>query len=325
MASHFQYINTSAAPLGETRDINAILEVVKENLQEILRIKAQKPFSISPKTEKRLRDLLARWDTGDYTGLNNATEYRALLSEINSRVEADAKYADALARLGDLDVMSFQLRYREYFPSGFEELDKSSLRLVGTQKDAFCGEPHTLSEIEEEALAFFEAQEWINIWERLGREPAFRWPAFPLHGNSAKESPLVHLLQVLARLNDTWPDTIIATLGAYIDRNAATQSRIAELAAADKVLLVASTIEEDLGDLDSAPDVWKEAVPAIRDAIFVVVARYFTVFIWEEQARRCWALEWRGKSSNMAIIRTIKRIAREPDELVDDFVLHFSL
>ncbi|OTA07075.1 hypothetical protein A9Z42_0079250 [Trichoderma parareesei] len=317
--------NSPRLPSGRTQDLNAIGAVAADSLREILRMKAQEPFSISPSMEKRVQDLLARWAVGDFTGLRNAKEYHALVAEIHERIEIDATYAGALARLDELDVMSFQLRYKEYFPLGHQEFERRSQRLEVTQKDAFNGDSYPMFETELEALAFFETEDWTDIWERLRKEPCFGCASCPLMGDSADESPLVNLIQVLARLMDTWPDIIIAAIRAYVRREAAKQSRIAQLAAANKMFLVAKIIESDLRDLEHAPAACKEAVPAIRNAIFVLICRYFTIFFWDREARLFWRVEWRDESSNKAIRNVVERISKEPDELVNDSLGQLSL
>lgn len=291
MTSLFQGLSTSGPSPGGTRDIDPIADVVTESLQQILMMKKRKPFSVSRETEMRIQDILARWDMGGVTGLVSAAEYELLLAEIRQRVAIDAKYAIALARLDDLN---FQLQYTEYSASETEELDRCSRPWVGADGDVFDAEPYTLPEIEENALSFFETQDWLDIWQRLKQEPSFRWDARRSQKNSADESPLVNLVQVLAQLNDTWPYIIIATIQAYVNRRAVKQSQPARQAAPNDVLLVASTLLSDLRDLKRAQASWGEAVPAVRDAIFVFIARCFTAFKWEEQAQRCWVFEWRG-------------------------------
>ncbi|KAL7819285.1 hypothetical protein V8C44DRAFT_133344 [Trichoderma aethiopicum] len=291
LGSPFQGPSTAERPPGETRDIDPIADVVTESLQQILMMKKRKPFSVSRATEMRIQDILASWDKGDVTGLVSAAEYELLLAEIRQRVAIDAKYSMALARLDDLN---FQLQYTEYSSSEKEELDRCSRLWVGAYGDAFDAEPYTLPQIEENALSFFETQDWQDIWERLKQEPAFRWDARRSQKDSADESPLVNLVQVLAQLNDTWPYIIIAAIQAYVNRIAAKQSHLANRAAPNDVLLVASTLLSDLPDLKRVRASWGEAVPAVRDAIFVFIARCFTPFQWEEQAQRCWVFEWRG-------------------------------
>ncbi|PTB66390.1 hypothetical protein BBK36DRAFT_1118593 [Trichoderma citrinoviride] len=308
--------------LPSTNDIAAIAEMVKGGLQQIFAEKARDPFSVSPATEKHVQILSTRWDMGDFAGLGNMPEYSALLSDWSQRRRVDYKYADALARLDDLNVECFRLRYGKYFASGLEEFQRTPRHVAAP--DGNFHVPLALPGLEEETLAFFNTHEWSEIWKRLRQEPSLEYAHLHLDDQAAEASPIVRLIQVLAGLNDIWVHRIIEAIQAYVALSGTAHKGIAELAATNSIMPFTGIIEDDLRDLSSAPAACTEAVPAIRDAIFVAISRYYTLWVWEEDSRRCLGMEWRGDSLDVAAIGVIKRADKDSGEPFDDFASQFS-
>ncbi|KAL7929094.1 hypothetical protein V8C35DRAFT_316223 [Trichoderma chlorosporum] len=181
------------------------IKTSRNRLMEIITLKDKTPTTISPATESRIRTLLRQWDdippiVDSDVASRWAEEIDGRLIELEERLKADAKYASAFARLQDLDIMVFELRYSDYMPSyknnPYTEAKGSPLRKLSP-----LVLPLQSHEGEEEALAFFETEEWSAIHSRLLTENGpVTTPEFPTNPMGI-QPPMVRLIQRLAALN----------------------------------------------------------------------------------------------------------------------------
>ncbi|KAH0490533.1 hypothetical protein TgHK011_001998 [Trichoderma gracile] len=290
--------NAPSTPPAKEPNPSDISRAAREGLEDIIALNNLNSAIVSPATVKRAQFILERWESAS----KDSEIFVALASEMHRRVLVDTKYAEALKRVEELKVIEFKLRYGDYLASSLQELQRSSRRLRAAAPDSAINlgnapnEAFSLPQVQEEALAFFKTHQWSEILSRLHSEKGMMEPHRFVEGGAIEGSPILHLIQVLAGLNETTAAAIITTIEAYVSRNGTAHSRIAEYAAQRKTLLLAQTIEKDLQDLKSAPAACQEAVPAIRDAIWKTIHKRFAVFEWSEEHEQCLGYLMRDKS-----------------------------
>ncbi|KAL6864126.1 hypothetical protein J3F83DRAFT_742619 [Trichoderma novae-zelandiae] len=290
MSQSTQDSNMPTTPPATDPKPAEVLRATKQNLEDIIALQVLESTTVSPATAKRAKFILDRWESAS----KDSGIIVALASEMHRRVLGDAKYAAALARVEELNVMTFKLRYGDYLASSLQEWQKSSRRLEAAQDNTLVtpgnapsSEPFSLPRVQEEALAFFKSRKWSDVLARLDSEEGAAEPYGFLKGEAVERSPILHLIQVLAGLNNTTAEAIIGSMKEYVGRDGIAHSRISEYAAEKKTILLASTIVKDLQDLNSAPAACQKAVPAIRQAIWKTIHKHFAVFEWIEEEQQC--------------------------------------
>ncbi|UKZ73469.1 hypothetical protein TrVFT333_001116 [Trichoderma virens FT-333] len=272
----------------------------KARLMDIIAMKDKTPIAISPSTESRARFLLHQWEdilptANPVFAARWAQEIDKRLVEMNQRLTEDAKYVFALARLEDLNIMVFQLRYTDYMASykndPYIPQKRSPVRIIPT---------HALSlgthQTEEEALALFENGEWSAIHHRLITENGpVNTSEFPTNPWVTK-APMIRLIQKLATLTETKALNIyhlIRTCSqgrhSYVGYNHFFPFEINT-----QLISMHLRIQKHLSGLSSAPYICRPDIQAIRDTILQVADKYFEIFIWSEQLRTWTRCKWQS-------------------------------
>ncbi|KAL6806248.1 hypothetical protein J3E68DRAFT_390713 [Trichoderma sp. SZMC 28012] len=293
------FTGVEASPHVSTTNAQMVaqFEAAKSRLLEIINMREKTPAAISAYTESRAKALLGQWEAlppivDPSVASRWADEINERLIEMNELLSKDAKYASAVARLEDLKIMVFQLRYSDYMPSykndPYSEVKGSHTRITPTHVV-----PLGSDEAEKEALTFFENEEWTAIHDRLVEEngpvTTAEFPQYPW----APQTPMVRLIQVLAARTETQP------LDIYHSIRICSEGRHSYVVyhhwfpfdINDEPISVHRRIIKDLSGLSSVPHICRSDIGPIRATILQVASKYFERFVWSEELQRC--LEYR--------------------------------
>lgn len=276
----------------------AQFEAAKGRLLEIINMREKTPAAISAYTESRAKALLGQWEAlppivDPSVASRWADEINERLIEMNERLADDAKYASAFARLEDLNIMVFQLRYSDYMPSYkndhvYNEVKGPSTRITSTH-----AVPLESDESEKEALTFFENEEWPVIHDRLVKEngpvTTAEFPKNPW----APQAPMVQLIRALAVRTETKPLDIYQSIRICSEgkHSYVVYKHWFPFDINDQPMSIHRRIIEDLSGLSSAPLICRSDIGPIRATILQVASKYFERFVWSEELQRC--LEYR--------------------------------
>ncbi|PKK51605.1 hypothetical protein CI102_5935 [Trichoderma harzianum] len=273
------HVSTTHAPLV------AQFEAAKSRLLEIISMREKTPTVISASTESRAKALLGQWEAlppivDSSLASRWADEINDRLIEMNERLADDAKYASAFARLEDLNIMVFQLRYSDYMPSYkndvYNEVKGPSTRITPTHVV-----PLESDESEKEALTFFENEEWPVIHDRLVKEngpvTTAEFPKNPW----APQAPLVQLIRALAVRTETKPLDIYQSIRICSEgrHSYVVYKHWFPFNINDQPISMGLRIQKDLAGLSSAPYICRLDIGSIRATILQVANKYFEIFV----------------------------------------------
>lgn len=301
-----------AAKERAAQELAAQKRRMERRLRRVITMRQQKPTLVSPATARGAQDLLDRWDE---IWTTYKPEYLKTLEE-NVRIFLynDPKYGAALARIHDLEVDLFRLKYASYLylAEAPKEAQDAALQLVTARDTAATTEvdnntpphPDPTPGLYEEQLPFFTTQDWSAILNRMRQERAAHraenrkprhlkyvyvldedrydsW-SFP-----TDESTLINLCSTLARLHVTTVEALVDKMDEYVKLKGR-GLHYSRAATAEQLFQLMDVLEADIRKLDSAPEGCEEHVPAMREAITDAAGKLFggRNWKWDEDLER---------------------------------------
>ncbi|KAK3945019.1 hypothetical protein QBC46DRAFT_372531 [Diplogelasinospora grovesii] len=261
--------------------------LLKENTAEGRRV-------MSPTTEANVRALLEAYQQAGNAPpetraeLIQAETLTTIRREIDRRLVADAKYAEARWKLEKLEKDAWFLRYGDYHATTLGAVWTEARRIAEEAKaeaSAATSSARTTSPVpvvktpEELALADFLSQPWITIDQTLRKEEvaaAFIPPGPP-------PTPMTDLVKkLISFLPDAIYQDVRSSIALYAHRNSMAQGHAGTLASSRKFYELAGKLNTDLVDLMRKRDMSEEVRESTRVAIVGTIALYFKDFERDE-------------------------------------------
>jgi hypothetical protein len=252
---------------------------------------------ISPLTEKRVRELLTLYN-GSTIPSPGKEAIAYARDELEKRLLADRKYADAMEKLEEMQKQSFFLQYGDYYAAvlgsirtiarGFSAKLSRDVSKSAPVGDTDNSDLRTLVQDIKSARVIFQSKPWatiyailededksIKIWEREGLETA---------SSSKPQTPMTHFLEaVTARTLDWNLDQVKVSIRAYVNRNSIVHADLQSLAANGDYFDLATRLAADLKGLKKAPTACQEFLLATQTSIMRTADRYFSEFVWDDE------------------------------------------
>lgn len=291
------------ATLTPAQEVAALKKKFKRKLRKVVAMREQTPMLVSPATETQAKGTLSSWDSL-FTGANPTQRLKDMYANLRNCLMVDSKYGHAVARLHQLELDLFRVKYEEYLyvASAPQEVQDAAGQLFVGQvatAPAPCSMPgwrDPIPGLHNEELEFFMTQEWSAIMKRLEEERIARLPPAsdrpyrpkPLRFSWERPKPwerssgndtLLHLCSTLGRLRMTSTTEVVEMIEEYVDRTTKCKerSRILDYASRRWIDDITGILETDLRYLDSVPQECYEHVPALRQAMGDAVARLLEV------------------------------------------------
>ncbi|KAI1371233.1 hypothetical protein F4677DRAFT_464481 [Hypoxylon crocopeplum] len=261
---------------------------------------------ISPRTAKRAQSLLNHCAaTGGNVeerdsphGQANIRLLHSVKTEMERRLDTDAKYASCRVRLDEALEEGFYLRYGDYYTVSLSELRrhtkdaKASCKKAqkqgnkeGTAAPALPSATTTALTPKASAEAVIETflkEPWNTIEGKLDEEVG------------GEEKPMTELLTKLAELADVDFPYIRATIQLYTTPNRIAHAKLSSVAKAGRAFELASKILADMVDLKKKYEhiISNERLDATRNAILQAAKCFFETFELHPDGSVYWYKPW---------------------------------